>query len=71
MVHVVPQWKIAFVYADRTVTFWLHNNHAGNILRTVADLQFSENGLEQPDAIQISRVEKPNPSTQISTSVVP
>ncbi len=66
MIQVIPQWKIAFEFSDRTVTFWLHNNHVGNVLRTVSDLQLSENGLETPLAIHISRVEKLNPSTTLS-----
>ena len=68
MIYVVPQWKIGFEYSDRTVTFWLHNNSVSNVLRAVADMQFSENGLEQPLAIKVSRAEKANPSTNITST---
>lgn len=48
MMQVVPKWKVTVLFTDRSVVLWIHDPFIGNVLRKLADLQFTENGLDQP-----------------------
>jgi hypothetical protein len=51
MLQVVPKWKVTVKFPDREVEVWMYEQHLSNVLRTVASMQFSENGLEHPIAM--------------------
>ncbi len=54
MMQVVPKWKVVVTFQSREpITLWIHDTCIVNVLRKVADLQFTENGLEQPTRITI------------------
>jgi hypothetical protein len=56
MMQVVPRWKVTVFFADRgDLVFWLSDGHLGNVLRLVSGMQFSENGLDQPQAVTVQR----------------
>ncbi len=70
MMQVVSKWKIIVnipwtpgTSPDREFCFWIYDNHAANVLRKIADLQFTETGLEQISAIQILLVGVPHSSS--------
>lgn len=52
--RVISKWKIFITFADgKEVTFWINEDHPSNVLRKIAELQFNESGLEQPNYIAI------------------
>jgi len=53
MMKVVKKWKVQLDFEGRVVEFWVHDDHFGNVLRQVASIQFTENGLEQPKRVVI------------------
>lgn len=54
MMRVISKWKIFITFADgKEVTFWINEDHPSNVLRKIAELQFNESGLEQPNYIAI------------------
>ena len=63
MLQTVTKWKVVASFDGRDdVVIWLYDNFITNIVRTIAGMDFSENGLEQPTQITVSRV-APFPST--------
>ena len=55
MLQVVPKWRVELTFSDRKVELWIYDQSPSNVLRKLADLQFSANGLDQPSQIQIQR----------------
>lgn len=54
MLQVLPRWKVVVKMADGSErVFWVNDNFMANVLRKVADIQFTENGLSQPTAISV------------------
>lgn len=53
MMQVMAKWKVTveFTNHEKNVTFWVHDNFVANVLRKVADLDFSGDGLDQPICI--------------------
>lgn len=70
MMHVLPRWKVTVTFADRSVVFWIHDNFLSNVLRKVADLQFSETGLDSELGIGICQSPRTNEATVVSTGQV-
>ncbi len=58
MLATITKWKVDVTFIDRNVALWVHNNHLANVLRQLADLQFTERGLDQPTSITIQIVGK-------------
>ncbi len=55
MMQVIPQWKIVLDYPNRaSVEFWMSETFVSAVLRIISELQFTENGLEQPTRITVS-----------------
>lgn len=56
MFHVLSKWRVtvSFKGLREPATFWVSDNHLGNVLRKVADLSFSATGLEEPQEIRIA-----------------
>lgn len=55
MMQVVPRWKVVVQMPNApSQTFWMNENFVQNVLRKVADMQFTENGLTQPTTITIT-----------------
>ena len=53
MIQTIPLWKVTVTLPSREVVLWIHDMHISNVLRQVAAIQFTENGLEQPTKIVI------------------
>lgn len=53
MMQIIKRWKVQIVFANRVVEFWVHDNFLSNVLRKITDMQFSDNGLEQPTKVVI------------------
>lgn len=53
MMQVVPKWKVTVTFSDRNLVFWVSDSSISNVMRKIADMQFTENGLEQPVQITI------------------
>lgn len=58
MLHIVQRWKVHLTWRDRQLDIWVNEDHLSNVFRKLADLQFSETGLDQPIRIQIEFVER-------------
>jgi hypothetical protein len=58
MMQTVQKWKVLvhFSLNENDLVFWVNENHMSNVLRKIADMQFTENGLEQPVQISIIAV---------------
>lgn len=71
MMQVVPKWKVSvfFVGTAADVAFWVFANSIGDVLRQVASMSFTENGLEQPTSIQITQSQPVSSQQGITTSV--
>lgn len=54
MMVVVKKWKVTVKFTDREVVIYVNDNFIANALRTVAGLDFTANGLEQPVSISVS-----------------
>lgn len=66
MMQVLPKWKVTVTFATgREAVVWIHDNFMANVLRSVATLEFSDNGLEQPTYIGISRVTGAPPNVTV------
>ena len=52
----IDKWKVRVILRDDVpdLVFWVYDNHLANVLRAVATMQFSENGLEQPQSICVA-----------------
>jgi hypothetical protein len=60
MLHVVPKWKVSVTLRDGAEhTIWIHENVAANVLRKVADIQFAQNGLNDPVKVLLSVSDEP------------
>ena len=70
MMQMVQRWKVIARFSGRPdIIIWIDNNFLSNVMRTVAEMQFSENGLEQPTAITIEAVGFPtNPTATFASS---
>lgn len=55
MMKLITKWRVVVIFDSREVVLWIHDISHCNVLRSVASLQFSENGLEQPKRIVIER----------------
>ncbi len=58
MMQTVQKWKVVVIF-DRMQpehVFWIYDNCASNVLRKIADMQFTENGLVQPTSINVFSV---------------
>ena len=54
MMVVIPKWRVTVTFTGKpSQVFWISDPHIGNVLRQVAMMDFSENGLEQPSQIVI------------------
>lgn len=55
MLQIINKWKVTVSMANGDMhTFWVNDNFLPNVLRKVADLQFSATGLQEPTSISIS-----------------
>lgn len=53
----VTKWIVNVDLKDREpIKFWIHDNFAGNVLRKLADLQFTDGVRDEPARIIIERV---------------
>jgi len=65
MIQVVRKWKVTVTFRvlnagdvqTRDVVVWMHDNFSSNVLRTLAGLQFTESGLDEPIAITVQAVD--------------
>lgn len=57
MMQVIPKWKVTVTFGagtgSREFVLWVSDGHIANVLRTVANLQFTATGLEQPTGIYV------------------
>lgn len=53
MVQTVPKWKVTVRFPDRQMALWIYDISISNVLRKVSEMQFSDNGLEQPTEVVI------------------
>ena len=59
MMQVLKKWKVSVFFKEGTSqVFWINDNFMSNVLRKVADMDFSENGLVQPLQIVITEVKR-------------
>lgn len=56
MMQVIQKWRVEVTFSHQVFVLWVSENHLANVLRKLADLEFSENSLEQPTQIQIALV---------------
>jgi hypothetical protein len=65
MMQVQQKWKVTVLFegAKERQVLWLHDTFAANVLRKLADISFSEGGLQQPIEITITPVRATNPAT--------
>ena len=56
MLQVIPKWRVTVTLGGHEQAFWISDNHISNVLRHVASMDFSENGLLQPKRIVIEPV---------------
>lgn len=55
MMQVVPKWEVKLCYeGDRVFKVWISDNFMSNVLRKVAEMDFTENALEQPYLVTVS-----------------
>lgn len=54
MMQVVPKWKVVVWQGEDEHVFWITDNCLSNVMRKVADMQFSKDGLTQPSCISIT-----------------
>lgn len=53
---VITKWQIHLLFDDKTEkTIWLYDDIYSNILRKLADIQFTSTGLVQPTHIHITQ----------------
>jgi hypothetical protein len=69
MMQTIRKWAVEVTFADRAFVFWVHDNFLANVLRTVAGLDFSANGLEQPSSIRVSEAVIANAAVGVFTGV--
>lgn len=56
MLETVTRWRVLVRQANGEMVFLVHDRFLANVLRQLAVMQFSDNGLEQPQEIVISAV---------------
>ncbi len=56
MMQTVPKWKVTVEFSnyEKNVTFWVYDNHSSNVLRHIASMDFSGDGLTQPTQIVVT-----------------
>lgn len=56
MMQIIPRWKVQALFENdaRNVTLWIYDSIGANVLRKAAEMQFTENGLDQPKCIIVS-----------------
>lgn len=70
MMQVSRKWKVVVKFADREVVLWIADNFPSNVLRTVANLEFSETGLHQPISINVTLWERTDNAVAGLTQVI-
>ena len=55
MIQTVDRWRIDVRCEGQTQIFWINENSISNVLRWLASMQFSSNGLVHPESIAIVR----------------
>lgn len=54
MIQIQKKWKVTVTVGSGVITFWVSDNFLSNVMRTVANIEFSSSGLnEQPKSIAI------------------
>lgn len=59
MMKLIPRWRVTIRFdngAREPTVFFISDEHASNVLRHVASMQFSENGLERETRIVVELV---------------
>ncbi len=69
MMQILPKWRVLvnFRGSRPNLEFWMSEAHFGNVLRKVADLSFSANGLDEPLSISIAVCEMPENLSAVRT----
>ncbi len=68
MMQVVPKWRVVIHFNGAPdVCLFISDSSWANVLRKLADLSFSKDGLEQPTSIDVRPMAWP---TQTTTGVV-
>ncbi len=68
MMQMVQRWRVTVTVAGQASEFWINDNFLSNVLRKVADIQFSENGLSEPTRLLIALVGSDHPQIGITTT---
>ena len=53
MLQVIPKWKVTVTVAGVAQVLWVYANSVSDVMRKLADIQFTENGLTQPTSVHI------------------
>ncbi len=61
MMQILEQWKVTIRKGSGEQTFWMNENFLNNVLQSLAKLQFSQNGLDQPVSLTIELMRTPTP----------
>jgi hypothetical protein len=57
MMQIVKRWRVEVTMrGGRKHVVWIDDNFAANVLRKLADIRFSENGVDEPVGIAIGEV---------------
>jgi hypothetical protein len=68
MMQLIPKWKVTVLLAGVSHVFWVSDRCASNVLRKVADMDFSDSGLEQPALVKIEPAAAlVNPSVSVTS----
>lgn len=57
MMQILSKWKVVVKFTNREVVFWVSDNFASNVLRKVADLDFTD-APEMPVSITVTTAER-------------
>lgn len=54
MMTVIPKWRVLVTMPNgKQAEFWISDNYIGNVLRQVAAMHFSADGLHEPTSIHV------------------
>ena len=67
MLQVVPKWKVTVKFKGHDAVVWINETHIENVLRQVASMQFTENGLERATAVIVTAVTAPSAVISVQT----
>lgn len=59
MMQILPKWKVTIIGDHHTAispVMWVHAFTANDVMRQIANIQFTESGSEQPASVHIQRV---------------